>query len=210
MLVAFAEHASLALTDAKTVEDAIHQAFHDSLTGLPNRQLLIDRLEHALARAARTGDARRRSCSSTSTRSRTSTTASATPPATSSCARPRGGCSACVRAADTAARFGGDEFVVLLEDVDDAARRPGRQPDPRDDERAVRGPDREVFIGASIGIAIGGDEADDLLRNADLALYRAKAKGKGQKQVFEPEMHVAMVERLELEGRWRRRCASTS
>ena len=59
--------------------------------------------------------------------------------------------------------------------------------------------DREVFIGASIGIAIGGDEADDLLRNADLALYRAKSKGKGQKQVFEPEMHVAMVERLELE-----------
>ena len=59
---------------------------------------------------------------------------------------------------------------------------------------------REVFIGASIGIAIGGDEADDLLRNADLALYRAKAKGRGQKQVFEPEMHVAMVERLELEG----------
>ena len=70
MLLAFAEHASLALTDAQTVEDAIHQAFHDSLTGLPNRLLLIDRLDHALARAARTERAPR-SCSSTSTRFKT-------------------------------------------------------------------------------------------------------------------------------------------
>ena len=68
--------------------------------------------------------------------------------------------------------------------------------------------DREVFIGASIGIAVGDDDADDLLRDADLALYRAKAKGKGQKQVFEPEMHVAMVERLELEERCAKALAS--
>jgi EAL domain-containing protein (putative c-di-GMP-specific phosphodiesterase class I) len=59
---------------------------------------------------------------------------------------------------------------------------------------------REVYIGASIGIAIGHSVDDDLLRNADLALYRAKAKGRGQKQVFEPRMHTAMVERIELEG----------
>jgi EAL domain-containing protein (putative c-di-GMP-specific phosphodiesterase class I) len=59
---------------------------------------------------------------------------------------------------------------------------------------------REVFIGASIGIAIGVNADEDLLRNADLALYRAKAKGRGQKQIFEPQMHTAMVERIELEG----------
>ena len=60
---------------------------------------------------------------------------------------------------------------------------------------------RELYIGASIGIAVGGaNAAEDLLRNADLALYRAKAKGRGQKQLFEPQMHTAMVERIELEG----------
>jgi EAL domain-containing protein (putative c-di-GMP-specific phosphodiesterase class I) len=59
---------------------------------------------------------------------------------------------------------------------------------------------REVFIGASVGIAIGGKTDEDLLRNADLALYRAKGKGRGQKQIFEPQMHTAMVERIELEG----------
>ena len=60
--------------------------------------------------------------------------------------------------------------------------------------------DRDVFVSASIGIALGHDEADDLLRNADLALYRAKSKGKGRYELFQPEMHVAVVERLELEG----------
>jgi diguanylate cyclase (GGDEF)-like protein len=199
MLVAFAEHASLALTDAKTVEEKVHQAFHDSLTGLPNRLLLMDRLEHALARAGRSGtrvavlfvdldtfknvnDSLGHAAGDELLRDAATRLLS------------------CVRAADTAARFGGDEFVVLLEDADDAAVAvtANRILETMNEPFLVQG--REVLIGASIGIAVGSDEADDLLRNADLALYRAKAKGRGQKQVFEPEMHVAMVERLELEG----------
>jgi diguanylate cyclase (GGDEF)-like protein len=198
MLVAFAEHASLALTDARTVEDAIHQAFHDSLTGLPNRLLLIDRLGHALARAARmdtraavlfidldtfknVNDSLGHAAGDVLLREAAKRLLS------------------CVRASDTAARFGGDEFVVLLEDVEAprVARVANRILEAMNEPFVIQ--DREVFIGASIGIAVGGDEADDLLRNADLALYRAKSKGKGQKQVFEPEMHVAMVQRLELE-----------
>ncbi len=198
MLVAFAEHASLALTDARTVGDAIHQAFHDSLTGLPNRVLLMDRLGQALARSARTGaraavlfvdlDTFKNVNDSLGHRAGDELLREAAKRLL-----------ACVRSADTAARFGGDEFVVLLEDVDEhrVARVANRILDAMNEPFAIQ--NREVFIGASIGIAVGNDDADDLLRDADLALYRAKSKGKGQKQVFEPEMHVAMVERMEME-----------
>ena len=198
MLLAFAEHASLALNDAKTVEDAIHQAFHDSLTGLPNRQLLMDRLEHALARAARAESQAAVLFVDLDTFKNVNDSLghAAGDELLREAARRL---ITCVRSSDTAARFGGDEFVVLLEDVDSrrVARVANRILEAMGEPFVIRG--REVFIGASIGIAIGGDEADDLLRNADLALYRAKSKGKGQKQVYEPEMHVAMVERLELE-----------
>ena len=198
-LVALAEHASLALTDARTVEDAVHQAFHDSLTGLPNRLLLMDRLEHALARAARS-DARVAVLFvdlDTFKNVNDSLGHVAGDEVLRDAAKRLLGC---LRSSDTAARFGGDEFVVLLEDVDETAvgRAASRILEAMNEPFEVLG--REVFIGASIGIAIGDEVADDLLRNADLALYRAKAKGKGQKQVFEPEMHVAVVERLELEG----------
>jgi EAL domain-containing protein (putative c-di-GMP-specific phosphodiesterase class I) len=63
---------------------------------------------------------------------------------------------------------------------------------------------KEVEISASIGISAGGDESDDLLRNADLAMYRAKGRGKGRYELFEPQMHAAVIERLELEVDMRR------
>ena len=198
MLVAFAEHASLALTDAKTVGDAIHQAFHDSLTGLPNRQLLVDRLEHALARAERSATRAAVLFVDLDMFKNVNDTLG-------HAAGDRLLCEAadrlksCIRTADTAARFGGDEFVVLLEDVDEprVARVGNRILEVMNEPFEIGA--REVYVGASIGIAIGGSEADDLLRNADLALYRAKSKGKGQEQVYEPQMHAAMVERMELE-----------
>ena len=99
MLLAFAEHACLALNDARTVDglrrafdDAIHQATHDPLTGLPNRALFLDRLDQALARPSATAGRGRRAASSTSTASRSSTTASATTPATSCSWRSPSGC----------------------------------------------------------------------------------------------------------------------
>jgi diguanylate cyclase (GGDEF)-like protein len=199
MLLTFAEHASLALTDAKTVGDAIHQALHDPLTELPNRALLLDRLAHALARAARTGSSVVVLFLDLDTFKTINDSLghAAGDELLAAVARRLIGC---VRPGDTAARFGGDEFVVLLEDVEteDVAAAAQRILD------ALREPfeleQREVFASASIGIAIGRSEADDLIRNADLALYRAKTRGKGGYEVFEPEMHTAMVERLDLEG----------
>jgi diguanylate cyclase (GGDEF)-like protein len=200
MLSAFAEHASLALTDAKTVADALHQALHDSLTALPNRQLLIDRLEHAQARAARAGTRVAVLFVDLDTFKDVNDTFghAAGDVLLREAARRL---LACIRAADTAARFGGDEFVVLLEDADSprVSQIANRILEAMSEPFEIEG--RELYIGASIGIAVGGaNAAEDLLRNADLALYRAKTKGRGQKQVFEPQMHTAMVERIELEG----------
>jgi diguanylate cyclase (GGDEF)-like protein len=113
---------------------------------------------------------------------------------------------AVVRAKDTVARHGGDEFAVLVEDVHetdaaevaDAVRASLRQP------LTVGG--RELVLSASVGIAFGtpGIDADQLLRNADLAMHEAKRLGKDRSRVFETSMHRAAVERLDIEAELRR------
>jgi diguanylate cyclase (GGDEF)-like protein len=199
VLLSFAEHASLALNHARAVEDAMHEALHDSLTGLPNRSLFLDRLDHALARAQRTG----------------------TPVAVLFCdldgfktvndslghrigdrllVSVATRLAQCLRPADTVARFGGDEFAVLLEELrepGDAARAANRIIEALETPFEAR--ERQFFLSASIGIAAGIKDPETLLRNADLAMYRAKSRGKGRYAVYEPGMHTAIVERLELE-----------
>jgi predicted signal transduction protein with EAL and GGDEF domain len=111
------------------------------------------------------------------------------------------------------ARLGGDEFAVLLDDVHDVAD--ATHVADRVLE-SLRGPMRvagsEVNVSASIGIARAGgaDAADALLRNADVAMYRAKQRGKGGHEVFVPEMHAALVDRLELEADLRHALADQS
>jgi predicted signal transduction protein with EAL and GGDEF domain len=106
-----------------------------------------------------------------------------------------------VRGAETIARLGGDEFAVLLEDSESTAE--AVHVAERITE-ALKAPfaigDRDVFVTASIGIAAGEGSAEDLLRDADVAMYRAKGSGKGRYQVFEPDMHAEVVARLELEA----------
>ncbi len=199
-LLAFAEHASLALGHARSVSDALREAFRDLLTGFPNRALFMDRLGVALNRAELTE----------------------TPVNVLFCdldgfktVNDSLGLQAgdrllilvadrlreCLRPADTLARLGGDEFAVLLEELsepEEAARVARRMLDALEAPFKVAG--REVFMSASIGIAAGTSDADTLVRDADLAMYRAKADGKGRYAAFEPHLHTAVVERLELEG----------
>jgi diguanylate cyclase (GGDEF)-like protein len=204
ILLSFAEHVSLAITDANTLE-AMYRAFHDSLTGLASRALFLDRLQHGLAQAAR---------------SKTDLTllfidldrfkmvndtlghGAGDILLVEVAERLRG----CLRVSDTAARFGGDEFVVLLhgtnavdaEVVADRIIEAVRKP------FTVNG--MEVFVDASIGIAAsasGSVGADDLLRDADVAMYRAKRNGRGRFATYEPEMHAVLLERLQLEAELR-------
>jgi diguanylate cyclase (GGDEF)-like protein len=114
----------------------------------------------------------------------------------------------CLRAEDTAARFGGDEFTVLLEDVT------GVTEALRVADKITRGllapfvlESREVFVTTSIGIVLGisgRERPTDLLRNADVALYRAKANGKATYEVFDALMNAQALERLDLEADLRR------
>jgi diguanylate cyclase (GGDEF)-like protein len=199
VLIALAEHASLALNHARALEEVVHEAFHDSLTELPNRTLLLDRTTHALARAERSGvpvgmlvidldDFK----TVNDSLGHSAGDALLVQVGTRLAGR--------LRPSDTIARLGGDEFAVLLDEV----------ADPRDAaaaaERVMEGlaeplivADREVFVNASIGIALGTSDAETLLRDADLAMYRAKADGKARYQAYEPRMHTEIVERLELE-----------
>ncbi len=195
------------VTERKRLEDELaHQAFHDALTNLANQALFRNRVEHATTRAAR-----RESPLAvlfldldnfkTVNDSLGHTVGDELLVAVAQRLQRH------VRGADTAARLGGDEFAVLLDDIEaegDATRLAERL------ILALSAPfssgGREVVVGVSIGIAFHDPalSSDQLLRNADLAMYRAKAAGKGRAQVFEPEMHTAALERLDMESDLRR------
>jgi diguanylate cyclase (GGDEF)-like protein len=200
MLLAFAQHASLALTDAKMVDAMVHQALHDSLTGLPNRALFRDRLEHALDRAEREG-APIAVLFIDLDRFKTVNDSLGHAAGDEVIDEVGRRIAALVRVGDTAARLSGDEFAVLLEssrDKGDAARVAQRLIAALADPVRVHG--RDVFVSASIGIAYGARQGEDPLRSADLAMYRAKDAGTGRYEFFEPEMGAAVRERLELEA----------
>ncbi|MDC0835881.1 EAL domain-containing protein [Geitlerinema sp. CS-897] len=185
-----------------------HEALHDGLTGLPNRNFLMERLDLALKRSKRyrsfqfavlfldldnfkvvndslghcVGDELLLAVGELLQQ--------------------------CVRETDLVARLGGDEFVILLEDIE------GIEGAVRVAERvleALRSPvrvaGREVFTSTSVGIAAGTrdrNNPEDLLRDADLAMYRAKHGGRGQYAIFDPAMHFQVVQRLHLENDLRR------
>ncbi|UUY06165.1 bifunctional diguanylate cyclase/phosphodiesterase [Svornostia abyssi] len=191
------------VSDRLALEDQLrHQAFHDGLTGLANRTLFEDRLLHALQAARRRGDLLAvLFLDLDDFKTINDSLGHVTGDAVLREVAERVG--RCLRAADTAARLGGDEFAVLLEHVGDeeealmVAERLLQELHP-----PVLVDGRELSVAGSVGVAFGheGATVDELLRNADAAMYAAKAKGKQTVEVFRDAMHRAALERLELTG----------
>lgn len=203
MLVTFAMHASVALTNARIADSMAHLAFHDALTGLPNRALFVDRVGQALARSGR--------------KLRTTAVLFADLDnfkAINDTLGHAGGDELLIviarrlreslRPSDSAARFGGDEFAILLEDIGNE----GRVMTTCDrimmslvapvDIQGTR-----IDPGASMGVALSRKttrDADHLLRDADVAMYAAKAAGKGNYKLYTPVMHTRAIGRLQLQS----------
>ena len=206
------------VTDHKRLEHQLsHQAFHDALTGLPNRALFRDRLEHALVRARR----------------RQSSVAvlfvdlDNFKVVNDSLGHQVGDMlllgvterlNLALRQGDTLARLGGDEFTILLEDVPDietATQVAERIAETLREPLLLAG--HSLFVSASIGVAVTEAmkglvteapsptaEAEDLLRDADIAMYQAKGNGKANYILFDREMTTLVMERMELEIEMRR------
>ncbi len=191
------------VTERRALEDQLaHQAFHDSLTGLANRSLFADRVEHALGRGVRRpnlfavlfidlddfktvndslGHAAGDELLVTVARRIES----------------------CLRPEDTCARLGGDEFAVMVESIsepDGAEIVARRILDAMAEPLSILG--SEVTALGSVGIALGTGEqtTSEILRSADLAMYRAKGEGKGRYALYEPSMHEGVLERLALKA----------
>ena len=188
------------ISERKQLEEQLtQQAFHDALTGLANRALFRDRVQHALAGAGRHAsgvavlfldlDGFKTVNDSLGHASGDILLLAASRRLQS-----------CVRPGDTVARLGGDEFAVLIDEASEqaATATAGRILKALDDPVTIDG--REVVVSASIGIVLGdiGHGADELLKRADTAMYAAKAAGKCRYMVFEPQMHDRVLERLEV------------
>jgi diguanylate cyclase (GGDEF)-like protein/PAS domain S-box-containing protein len=190
------------ITDRKALEEQLrHQAFHDPLTGLANRALLKDRIDHALSHR------------------RVGTSVSAVmlmdiddfkllndslghKAGDAALAAVAGRLSEVLRPADTAARLGGDEFAIFVEDISspDEALRIGERV-----LTAVQKPlefgNRRLSLRSSLGVALaerGKQASDELLRNADVAMYRAKSQHRGGLALYESAMHAEVLHRLQV------------
>jgi diguanylate cyclase (GGDEF)-like protein/PAS domain S-box-containing protein len=196
------------ITQHKDIEEQLaHGALHDALTGLPNRVLFFDRLWHAIGRLHRAG----RFCAVLFVdldRFKVINDSLGHGVGDQLLIEVARRLEACLRPGDTVARLGGDEFAVLLEDVREPseATRVATKVEVMLSKPFVVG-GREIFPSASIGIALSESPTDrpaDLLRDADTAMYRAKALGKARHVVFDSDMHDRAMAVLQLESDLRR------
>jgi len=197
------------ITERKRAEEKLlHDALHDGLTGLPNRALFMDRVGQAMAFQARRSDYRFAVLMLDVDRFKTVNESLGHAMGDRLLASVAKRVWRCVRPGDTVARLSGDEFAVLLEDYT-AAEEPRRVADRIIAEMApphdLGG--TEVFTSASVGIAVGKPELskpDDLLRDADVALYRAKDLGRSRYVLYNPSMRTRAREQLQFETDLRR------
>lgn len=205
------------ITEHKRVkEDLQERAFYDPLTGLPNRALFMDRLSHTVERAKRHPNYRFAVLFLDLDRFKFINDSLGHLVGDQLLVAIARRLERCLRAEDTVARLGGDEFTILLENITDVSQA------TRVAERILQElvapfnlDSNEVFTAASIGIVLSRevgadalrtdyDRPEDLLRDADTALYRAKALGKGRYEVFDQTMHQRAVTLLQLENDLRR------
>jgi diguanylate cyclase (GGDEF)-like protein/PAS domain S-box-containing protein len=188
------------ISERKELERQLtRQAFHDGLTGLANRALFRDRVKHALVAAGRHGTGIAvlfLDLDGFKTVNDSLGHAAGDLLLLAVADRLQG----CVRPGDTIARLGGDEFAVLIDEASESAATAAaaRVLTALDESAIIE--NREVTVSASIGIVMGdiGGDADELLRQADTAMYAAKAAGKNRYLLFQPHMRNSVVERLEL------------
>lgn len=190
------------ITERKILETQLtYRAFHDPLTGLANRALFRDRVMHALSRIGRGRHVAIVFLDLDDFKTVNDSLGHGEGDRLLAAVGSR--LVGAVRSHDTVARFGGDEFAILLEDMvstDEALDVVSRVEESLRAPIGLRG--REVNVTASVGLAhaLPGDAADDILRNADVAMYNSKEAGSARYTVFEPQMHAAIVDRLELES----------
>ncbi|HET9692604.1 MAG TPA: EAL domain-containing protein [Acidimicrobiales bacterium] len=197
------------ISERKRFEDRLtHQAFHDQLTGLPNRRLFLDRLSHALRRSQR-GEGSHAVLFLDVDRFKVTNDGLGHKAGDQLLVAIAERISAMLRPADTLARFGGDEFAILVEDVRDEAEATALAERV---QSALRRPIQlsgahDVVASVSIGIALtaGRDSADDIVHDADVAMYQAKNGGAGRFVVFDVQaMGARSAERVRLEAELRR------
>ncbi|HEY1237705.1 MAG TPA: EAL domain-containing protein [Solirubrobacterales bacterium] len=195
-----------AIERRRTEERTQHEALHDHLTGLPNRSLFLDRLQHALSVAERRQTViavlfldldQFKLVNDSMGHAAGDELLAAVAPRLEQALRP----------GDTVARFGGDEFAVLAEDVEDergATRIAERIAEALTRPFILR--EREHFVSASIGISIGTgtEEPEALIRDADAALYRSKDHGRGGYEIFDEVMRSRVIEHMQTENDLRR------
>lgn len=196
------------ITERKVLEDKIsYQAFHDTLTGLPNRTLFMDRLQHALDRITR-NEGNVAVLFLDLDEFKVINDSLGHNAGDELLVAVAGRLRACVRPGDTVARLGGDEFTVLLEDILGTEEAVGVAERIYEELHApfdLEG--HEVFVTTSIGISMGSsgeEKPEGLLRNADVAMYEAKNNGKARHALFDPDMDARALERLQLESDLRR------